>query len=326
MNNVMMNRKELKMSHLVENMMYVGELPWHGLGKPVSNDLTVEEALEASGANFTISKRKEYVRIKDKYIPTGKYSLVRDDNNKILTSVSAEWNDIPNKEAFEFFREWIEEGSMHLHTAGVLDDGRMVWAMAKTNEGFSLFNGKDRIESNLLFSLPHVYGKSTIVMGTDIRVVCNNTLQYALSNGKADMMVKIHHRKTFDADQIKQALNINRAKNQLFKEAAEFLVTKKAKKEDVSKFFNTIFPMTSNKKEKEDAVSRNAKLMEEILETQPGAELGAGTWWQAFNAITYATDHLIGNKDESRLMSAFYGAGRNRKIEALKLATEMAAA
>lgn len=317
------------MSHLVETMAYVGETPWHGLGMPVHNKMTVKEMQKAAGADFSIKKYPEFIEIGGKKVKTGQFALVRDDTNTILDSVSADWNETQPNVGFEFFKEFVEnaagkETDMHLHTAGVLDEGRMIFIMAKSNEGFSLFKGKDNIESNLLFSLPNQYGKSIIVMGTSIRVVCNNTLQLALSSGKSDLMVRINHRKTFDPEFVKATLNLNRKKVEIYKEAAEFLASKKANAHDSIEYFKELFPLTSNKKGKE--LSRNAKLISEIVETQPGAKFGAGTWWANFNAVTYATDHMLGNNDNTRLYSAFYGTGRNRKVSALKLATEYAKA
>lgn len=316
------------MSHLVESMAYYGEVPWHGLGRPVSNNLTVQEMQEAAGANFTVLKEKEYVEYNGRKIPTGNYALLRknaeSDYVHILDSVSEDWVFPQPSACFEFFQEWVEDGDMEMHTAGVLDNGRMVWALAKVKEGFELFKGKDVIESHLLFTTPYRYGKATTVMGTPIRVVCANTLQLALSSGKEDMMIRINHRREVDSEQVKKALNLNRGKLSTYKEAAEFLSKKKTTPETLQKYFDEVFPLTSNKKGKEH--SRNSLMLMDILNTQPGAELGEGTWWQAFNTVTYATDHLIGNNDNTRLMSAFYGAGRNRKVDALKLATQYAKA
>lgn len=316
------------MSHMIESMAYAGETPWHGLGKPVSNNLSVKEMQIAAGANFQILKEKEFVEYNGRRIPTGNYALLRKNEGKdfvhFLDSVSEDWVFPQPDECFEFFREWVEDGDMEMHTAGVLDDCRAIWALAKVKDGFELFKGKDVVESNLLFTTPYRYGRSTTVMGTPIRVVCNNTLQLALSAGKKneDMMIRINHRREVDSEEVKKALKLNRGKLATYKEAAEFLSKKKAKSEDVQAYFDKVFPLTSNKKGKEH--SRNSIMLMDILDTQPGAELGAGTWWQAFNAVTYATDHLVGNNDDTRLMSAFYGVGRNRKIDALKLATEFA--
>ena len=71
-------------------------------------------------------------------------------------------------------------------------------------------------------------------------------------------------------------------------------------------------------------MSRPAEQALAVLETQPGAEFGKGTFWQAFNAVTYTTDHLLGHSQETRLQSAWYGSNRQRKIVALEKAVEYA--
>lgn len=299
--------------------------PWGGIGFDISGKSTPMEMMEACGADYTVSKEAEYIKRKGKEIRTGKYSLLRNDNDKILSSVSEEWKVNQNSVAFEFFNDFVTEGDMEMNTAGVLDEGRMVWALAKIKDGFSILNKKDKIDSYLLFSNPHKYGMSTTVMSTPIRVVCENTLQLALS-GKSDMMIRVSHRNEFHPEMVKKTLSLNKQKIDQYKEAAEFLASKKASDKASQEYFAKLFPLTSNKKGKENVVSRNANMLMEILETQPGAELGAGTWWANFNAVTYATDHLLSNNVETRLYSAFYGSGRNRKVDALNLATKMAKA
>ena len=39
------------MAHEVETMAYAGEVPWHGLGVPVSNELTPTMMMEKAGLN-----------------------------------------------------------------------------------------------------------------------------------------------------------------------------------------------------------------------------------------------------------------------------------
>jgi hypothetical protein len=64
----------------------------------------------------------------------------------------------------------------------------------------------------------------------------------------------------------------------------------------------------------------------EVLHSQPGAELGEGTFWQAVNCVTYMTDHLIGRNPDTRLQSAWYGTNRSLKLNAFEVAMEMATA
>ena len=63
----------------------------------------------------------------------------------------------------------------------------------------------------------------------------------------------------------------------------------------------------------------------DVLYTQPGSSFAEGSWWQAFNTVTYMTDHTLGRSQDSRLTSAWYGTNRVRKERALELAKEYAA-
>ena len=59
---------------------------------------------------------------------------------------------------------------------------------------------------------------------------------------------------------------------------------------------------------------------------QPGAEMGKGSFWQAYNAVTYLTDHELGRSADSRLASAWYGLNKVKKVKALETAIEYAEA
>jgi hypothetical protein len=73
-----------------------------------------------------------------------------------------------------------------------------------------------------------------------------------------------------------------------------------------------------------DTLSRNAKLAYDALEEQPGAKFAEGSWWQAFNSVTYITDHVQGRNADNRLYSSWFGGNQTRKTNALKKAVEMA--
>src|SRR5208282_2892650 len=113
------------------SMAYAGELPWHGLGNPVSNDLTPEQMLKAASLDWEVNKVPSFILINDEPIYTGQDALVRSSDNSILDMVSTEWNDVSNLEAFQFFKEYVEAGEMNMETAGSLQNGRIVWAMAR---------------------------------------------------------------------------------------------------------------------------------------------------------------------------------------------------
>ena len=315
------------MAHQVETMAYAGQGPWHGLGTPVSNDLSPTMMMEKAGLDWKVEEVQSYIQFNGELIPTGQKSLVRSTDGKILTNVGENWTPVQNEEAFNFFGEYVLAGNMEMHTAGSLKGGQMVWALAKVKDSFELFGG-DKVDSYLLFSNPHQYGKSIDIRFTPIRVVCNNTLSLSLEM-KADKAVKVGHRTEFNPDTVKEALGIASEKLNTYKEMAEFLGNKRYTGEALIEYFNTVFPRTTDKRVQGkalsvDTLSRNAKLCYDVMDEQPGAEFATGSWWQAFNAVTYSADHLQGKNEDNRLYSSWYGWNQLRKRDALKTALEFA--
>jgi phage/plasmid-like protein (TIGR03299 family) len=294
-------------------------LPWHGLGTPVSDDMTPQQMMEVAGLNWEVEKVDTFMRWKGDNVATGNQALVRSTDGKILTQVGKGWNPVQNSEAFDFFTDFVAAGDMMMDTAGSLKDGRIVWAMADVKDGFSLFGG-DEVKGYLLFSNPHEYGKAIDIKFVMERVVCNNTLAVAL-NEKNQPSVRVNHRSVFDAAKVKDILGLSHNKVEQFKEAAEFLGSKRYTDEKLTEFFGVVFGKSN--KEKED-LARSAKKAMSLVETQPGAEFAPGTWWNAYNAVTYMTDHELGRNVDNRMTSAWFGQNASKKITSLDLALEMA--
>ena len=317
------------MAHQVETMAYAGQVPWHGLGVPVSNDLTPAQMMEKAGLNWKVQEVETFIEYNNKKMSTGQKALVRETDGRILTTVGENWNPVQNETAFEFFSDFVMSGDMEMNTAGSLREGQMVWALAKVKDSFELFGG-DKVDSYLLFSNPHQYGKAIDVRFTPIRVVCNNTLSLSLDM-KAEQSVKVGHRVEFDSVEVKKALGIATEKLANYKEAAQFLGKKKFNIDSYIEYLNTVFPRTADKRVQGkglsvDTLSRNARQAFDVIDTQPGAEFAQGTWWQAFNSVTYITDHVQGRNEDNRLYSSWFGGNQLRKKNALKTAIEFAEA
>ena len=316
------------MAHMLEmidgkaQMAYVGETPWHGLGVQVPADVSPVQMLESAGLDWKVEKKPLFFNDDVKgALEIDQRALIRTSDNKVLTVVSDGWNPVQNVEAFEFFNDFVSAGDMSMHTAGSLKDGKMVWALAKVQDSFELFGG-DQVDSYLLFSNPHEFGRSIDIRFTPIRVVCNNTLTMSLGQ-EASNGVRINHRQTFNGDLVKEMLGVAKEKLSFYKEQAAFLGSKKFSNETLTEYFDRVFPTLSQDKDKS---SRKAEDAMDYLNTQPGAEFAEGSWWQAFNTVTYMTDHIIGRSADTRLTSAWYGTNKSKKEKALKLALDYAEA
>jgi len=312
---------ELEIVNGMANMAYRESkgLPWHGLGTPVHDNMTPMEMMKAANLDWKVSKQPSFVEINGEKVLTGQEALVRESDGRILTNVSGAWKPCQNEQAFEFFNEFVSAGDMQMDTAGSLKDGQIVFAAADVNDGFTLFGG-DEVKGYLLFSNPHVYGKSIDVKFIMTRVVCNNTLSMALTE-KGQPAVRLSHRNNFNPEMVKELLGISHNRVEQFKGAAELLGSKKYSDKAFKTFLATVFG-TSNQEGK--ILSRTAERAFEIVETQPGADYAPKSWWNAYNAVTYMTDHEMGRSDDTRAAAAWFGHNAKRKLDALNVAVEMA--
>ena len=316
---------EVEMVNGVAQMAYAGTKPWHGLGVEVSNDLTPAQMMRKAGLDWSVEKTPVYADVDGEQINVGKQALYRSSDNKILDVIGDDWNPVQNIDAFEFFNEYVMAGDMEMNTAGSLKGGKNVFALAKVKESFSIL-GEDQVDSYLLFSNPHEYGKAIDIRFTPVRVVCHNTLTFSLNSGSKNF-VKLNHRSKFDADMVKQQMGLASEKFAMYKDMAEFLSTKKFTVESLLNYYNEVFPHTYSKGKEVKTVedlTKNAKAAMDVLYTQPGANFGEGTWWQALNSVTYMTDHTMGRNAETRLQSAWFGQNQARKVKAVNKAVEYA--
>ena len=323
------------MAHMVETMAYAGELPWHGLGTKVNENISVDDMLKEAGLDWRVAKIPAYAQFDNKSIYSGHDMLVRESDGQPLDMVKENWVPVQNADAFEFFREFVEAGDMEMHTAGSLQDGKRVWCLAKVKDDFTI-NGDDRVDSFLLLTNPHMYGRAVDIRFTPIRVVCNNTLTLSLAN-KGDYQVALNHKKAFDAQEAKELLGIAKGKMETYKDMATFLSSKRYTDAQLRTYFSTVFANQNPKvkgigfnpesvEDFEKYGSKNAKTAMNIIKTQPGAQFAEGSYWQAFNAVTYMTDHVLGRENDTRLASSWYGVNKNKKTKALETALEFAQA
>lgn len=314
----------------VAKMAYTGEEPWHGLGVKVPPDLSPEQILKAAGLDWEVHSVPAWIQVGSgksaKRIALGDNGLVRSSDNKVLDTVSPDWKTTQNAVAFDFFHEYCMAGDMSMETAGSLHGGRIVWALARVKDSFTILK-KDRVDSFLLFVNPHQWARSIEIRFTPVRVVCNNTMCQSL-NQKSVNSVRVSHRQEFDPQKVKELLGIAKMQMEGYRDRALFLASKRYTKENLEHFFDEVFPVYRVKKDKEPTkkTSSSARLAMAVMSTQPGAELGEGSWWQAFNAVTFTIDHLIGRTDDSRMRSAWFGTGQQRKIQALNHAVHYAEA
>jgi phage/plasmid-like protein (TIGR03299 family) len=325
------------MASKVETMAYANEVPWHGLGNSVSDDLTPAQMLKAAAIDWTVSKRKIFLDAGQEV--KGQFALLRDSDDQFLSMVGETWKPVQNEIAMDFFKKYTEAGHMKMETAGSLANGKYVWALARLGMDFKLpGKGNDEVRGYLLLCSPHIRGKAMVIQFTPIRVVCWNTLNFALGSdlkGKAGAFRMPHSQEFNDSVKANAEIALGLAKGQMteFKEMATLLAKKKAPTDKVEEFFCEVLkfnPKQGKRKPKADGEIREPRMLPKFraaLEHAPGQNIAsaAGTWWGALNAVSYVIDHETGRDRSTALRNAWLGHTAGIKQRAVKLAIKNAA-
>lgn len=319
------------MAHLVQKMAYVGEAPWHGLGNELTPKQSLEVWAEQSGLNFRVLETPVRYMAESAgalgsimTCPDQKV-LYRSDTKAALSVVSNRYQVVQPGEILEFYRDLTEVSGFELETAGVLKEGRKVWALAKTGQTASL-KGNDTVNGYLLLATACDGTLATTAQFTSIRVVCNNTLAIALANG--GQSVKVPHSTNFDAQAVKRQLGISVSSWDGFMYRMRPLAERKVKSHEAMNFFLRVFTdpeFTATGLTNERAI----KAVQTLYDGNgQGAELTSakGTAWGLLNSVTEFVDHQRrARSQDHRLDSAWFGQGAVIKRKALDEVLKMVA-
>ena len=163
----------------VETMFYTREKPWHGLGVEVKEALTSKDALITAGLNWQVVQKP--IMTVDGSVIDGYKANIRDTDQRVLGVVSNRYKVVQNEEAFAFTDALLGEGVTY-ETAGALADGKRTWMLAILPHRYIIAG--DEITPYLVFMNSHDGSGAIKVAMTPIRVVCQNTLNLALSTAK----------------------------------------------------------------------------------------------------------------------------------------------
>lgn len=311
--------------HLVQSMAYVGATPWHRLG----NQLAPNQPLEvwAGAANMDWQIEEAEVRFvagsgglgSIHAFPEQKV-LYRSDTKTPLSVVSSRYQVVQPREILEFYRDLTEVGGFELETAGVLKDGKKLFALARTGQSVSL-KGRDEVNGYLLLATACDGTLATTAQFTSVRVVCNNTLAIAL--GDSTGAVKVPHRSQFDADAVKRQLGIAISSWDAFMVRMKALSECKVKPETAEAYFKRVLTYPTSTASGVPTAAPNDRAIKAVHELFAGRGKGAvlasasGTAWGLVNAVTeYVDHHRRARSDDHRKDAALFGAGATLKQKA----------
>jgi phage/plasmid-like protein (TIGR03299 family) len=318
------------MSHEVESLFSVREVPWHGLGRVLDNPPTTEEAIRCAGLDWTVSLVPLHGTFNgEPLVGVNHWATVRSTDASVLGVVGPTYRPLQNVDAFRFFQPVLDAGEATLETAGSLRQGRRVWVMARVKQDAVEIVPGDPVVSYILLSNGHDGSMAIRAGSTVTRVVCANTLAAAHAD-EASKLLRIRH--TDSANDalalVRDTMNVVRREFLATTEQYKALAKKGVRKEDLETYVRKVFfpkVVTTPKSEDEDPCKRIMGKIIPLFENGRGNEIPGvrGTLWSAFNAVTDFLSHERGRNADNRLNSLWFGDSAEINTRALQLAVAM---
>ena len=251
--------------------------------------------------------------------------LYRSDTHAPLSVVSKRYKVVQPHDVLEFYRDLTEAGGFQLETAGVLKEGKKLWALAKTGQS-TLLKGGDKVNAYLLLATSCDGTLCTTAQFTSVRVCCQNTLQLAV--GDSSGAVKVPHSRTFDPALVKQELGIGLTAWDRFVADMKKLADRPVHKFEAMNFIVNVL----GDPDVALAEQPNQNALQNVYNLYSGKGMGAdmasanGTAWGLVNAVTQFVDHeRRARSQDHRLDSAWFGQGASIKAKAYQEAMKLAA-
>ena len=316
------------MSHDIDDstgqpaMAYVGTAPWHGLGENLPQGQSIDVWRRAARLDWTI----QMVPVQYQFEGTtrmmpGRFVLTRDDTGAALSVVSGDYQVVQPAEVLEFYRDLVAQRHYTLETAGALDGGRKVWALARTGMVANVSgNAADQLGAYVLLATSCDKSLATTVSFTSIRVVCQNTLGFAFEDMTSNRRrhVKVEHSKKFDHESVKESLGLIDQAWSKFLARVNPMASLPLTDSLAQRYFESLFVPNDalNVKPFSVAKSREVHQMMSLFKSALGQDIATakGTLWGAVNAVTYFTDHVRSAKSTERIDSAWFGSGAALKV------------
>lgn len=341
------------MPHLLEQMAYVGDTPWHGLGQALPPHQPLSVWSKAAGMDWSIRESPvQYLddangRLASIHAYPEQKVLYRSDTKAPLAVVSQRYQVVQPQDILQFYRDLTECSGFTLETAGVLKGGKKFWALARTGQE-TILKGHDTVQGYLLLATSCDGTLATTATPTAIRVVCHNTLSLAVET--ATQAIRVPHSTRFDPEAVKAQLGLAVTAWDRFLGSMKALANRKVSPQEAEQYFERLLvtapsvPLTSlggDGPSNSAVTSDRSRLAVSQTENRPlrevqakfaGAGRGAtlasakGTAWGLLNAVTEYVDYdKRARNGEYRWDSALFGAGAQLKQKALDQALALVA-
>lgn len=336
------------------------ESAWHGLGQIVAEAVTAEEALKLAHLDYEVALAPtfasfipkdckvlaetpngfpivnfrgvptgEYLKSRGERIP-GSFATYRKDTMEVFGLVGSKYEVVQNITALDFIYDIIknndeikDRNDIVIETAGALGKGENIFVTAKLPGYMRIGTSDDVANKYLVFTAGHMGNETIQALITNIRVVCNNTLNQALRS--CTNVVRFKHTKNV-LDNLQQGstlLNLTNKYTLELEQALTYASTVQITAEQLRNYVYGIFlsadqfklvdvaKSIKNVSEKEISARLRNKIedVNSYIEAGVGQELFKGTAYWAYNGVTsYLNNGIDYKNNEDKFNSLLKGA------------------
>jgi phage/plasmid-like protein (TIGR03299 family) len=268
------------MAHEFEQGFFVRKPAWHNLGKVVAEYPGREEAMKLAGHGFKVFERQIFTTAQDIDIKAWK-ALIRSDTDAVLSVVKGSYQPIQNEVLWDVLDAIVKEPNVKYETAGVLKNGRLLWALAKLDEPWTVPGDDSQTLPYVNVGLGHDGETPLEAYLTSVRTVCRNTYRLGASIAKRDKLYfSFKHTKNV-MDRVEEARNALRGirdQFECYKELTLELATHKVTPSGIDEFLKKFIPEVPQEEEPTERAMDNV-------------EEARARYIEFFNGITVAAMH-----------------------------------
>jgi len=314
-----------------------GAPPWHGLGRNVQEAQSSQQAIQLAGLDWLVEQWPISAIAPDGWgtvVAKDFVANVRSDTRSVLGVVGRKYQPFQNHEAFEFADAIVGEGLARYETAGSLRGGKRVWMLLKLPDELKA-GRQDLIQPFLLVYNTFDASSCLRALLTAVRVVCQNTLNLALSGTKGEG-VTIRHRGDLQnrVNEARQTLGLVKKRLRGFGHEIDLFRSLPMTNGRLHRYFDGLLPASgegASERERDNRLKALDTLHANFANDTNTLNGMRGSLWAALNAATEFADHqrrFRGNSEvsraEGRLDSIWFGSSNDFKQSAYRCALELA--
>jgi phage/plasmid-like protein (TIGR03299 family) len=277
---------------------------WHGLGKYVGDTLDPREAMRIAGLDWTVAKTPVYASYNNESIYDADYAaIVREDNNKILSIQSSDYQVVQNSEVFEL--AYALSDTVKVESAFTMGNGRKLVVLLKSGSFITTKDSEDEVDEYLALLTSHDGTIALSGLPTSVRIVCANTLNMAFADArrKKKQMFRVTHSGNMQdkLDDMRDALKQYAETAKFFRETVKTLGSRTMTRDEIQKFWLDVWgmietPVVSNPQTDEESKNYREAVAaiaswSETFDTEREQLNLTPNLWTAANAATKWIQH-----------------------------------